>query len=162
MKHYPTKNSLPERTRNEVSTELQKYLAASIDLNLQSKQAHWNVKGPDFIALHELFDKIAEDAEEYVDLLAERIVQLGGTAEGTIQSVSKHTELPAYSLAITSGRGHIEALATSMANYGELVRGMINRTDEMGDKDTSDIFTEISRAADKWLWMLEAHLQGEK
>lgn len=161
MRHYPTKNGLPENLRNTVATELQIYLAASIDLYLQAKQAHWNVKGPDFVVLHELFDKIAEDAQEYGDLLAERIVQLGGSAEGTIAAVTNRTELPQYPLSISTGTAHLEALSTAMANYGDLVRGMINRTDEIGDKDTADIFTEISRGADKWLWMIEAHLQAD-
>lgn len=162
MQHYHTRNTIPEKIRVEIASELQKYLAASIDMALQCKQAHWNMKGPDFIALHELFDKITEDMREYADLIAERIVQLGTSAEGTIQAVSKRTQLPEYPLTLTTGKSHIETLATSLANYSELIRPIVNRTAEMGDPATSDILTEISRGTDKWLWMLEAHIQSEK
>ncbi len=93
---YPTKNNLPESVRLQVTTLLQSCLVDSIDLTLQAKQAHWNVKGPSFIALHELFDKVAEDAETYLDLIAERIVQLGGIAVGTLGPVEKRSNLPAY------------------------------------------------------------------
>jgi starvation-inducible DNA-binding protein len=75
-------HTLPEAIRVEVISLLNQRLAACIDLQLQCKQAHWNVKGPTFIALHELFDKIDEDVENYSDLLAERVVQLGGTPAG--------------------------------------------------------------------------------
>lgn len=159
---YQTGNTLPQKIRIEISTLLQNYLASSIDLNTQAKQAHWNVKGPDFIALHELFDDIAESSEKFVDLLAERIVQLGGIAEGTIRAVVKRTQIPDYPLNISSGHQHVKALTHSLATYGELVRDGINKTEEMGDKATADIFTEISRETDKFLWFVEAHLQSER
>ena len=162
MQHYHTRNTMPEKTRVEVASELQKFLAMSIDMALQCKQAHWNMKGPDFIALHELFDGITNDMREYADLIGERIVQLGTSAEGTIQAISKRTQLPEYPLTLKTGKSHIEALATSLASYGELIRAMVNRTAEMGDAATSDILTEVLRGADKWLWMLESHIQTEK
>src|SRR5256885_3384693 len=87
-KLYPTKNDLPEATRIEVIALLNQRLAEAIDLQTQCKQAHWNVKGPAFIGLHKLFDEINEDVEEYVDLIAERVAQAGGIAEGTV-GVSK-------------------------------------------------------------------------
>jgi starvation-inducible DNA-binding protein len=133
-------------------------LANSIDLMPQAKQAHWNVKGVNFIALHKLFDEIVDAAEEYMDLLAERVVQLGSTAEGTIQVAAKRTELKEYSLLIAAEREHVEALSSALATYGKSVRQAINQTDECGDQDTADIFTEISRGVDKYLWFVEAHL----
>jgi starvation-inducible DNA-binding protein len=155
---YKTKNSLPEDARNNVIRILNKRLADSVDLMHEAKQAHWNVKGPSFIALHKLFDEIVDAAEEWMDLVAERVVQLGGTAEGTIQVAVKQTDLPAYPLGISAERDHVEALSSALAAYGKSVRRAIDETDGLGDKDTADIFTEISRGADKYLWFVEAHL----
>src|SRR5262245_25695858 len=112
---HTTKNDLPAERRARVAQLLNERLADLIDLKLQTKQAHWNVKGPSFIALHELFDKLAEEADEYVDDVAERLVALGGTAHGTVAAVSKHTQLPAYPLQISAGRDHVEALSTALA-----------------------------------------------
>jgi len=155
---YPTKNDLPEKTRADGVTILNARLADSIDLMHQAKQAHWNVKGPSFIALHKLFDEIVDAAEEYMDLLAERVVQLGGTAEGTVQITVKRTKLREYPLSIAGERDHVEALSAALAAYGKSTRHAIDQTDELGDKDTADIFTEISRGVDKYLWLVEAHL----
>jgi starvation-inducible DNA-binding protein len=156
---HPTKNDLPQKTRAKVAAVLADRLADATDLMLQSKQAHWNVKGPNFIALHELFDKVAESAEEWVDSTAERIVQLGGTAEGTVQATAARTSLAAYPLNIVSGHDHVEALSSALAAYGRKVRTAIDKTDKLGDKDTADLFTEISRDVDKYLWFVEAHNQ---
>lgn len=161
-KLYATKNDLPETTRTKVITLCNARLADAIDLQTQVKQAHWNVKGPDFISLHELFDKINEDVEEYVDLTAERVVQLGGTAEGTARLAVKSSKLPEYPLNIAAGHEHVDALSTALAAYGKLARAAIDEVDKLGDKDCADIFTEISRGVDKWLWFLEAHLQSNR
>lgn len=159
---YATKNSFPEKSRHQVITILQQNLADATDLMIQAKQAHWNVKGPSFIALHELFDKISEDAEEYVDLIAERIVQYGGVAEGTVRVAAKRSRLPEYPLTIAQGKEHVQALSQALANFGESVRNAIDQADELHDKDTADIFTEISRGVDKYLWFVEAHNQADK
>src|SRR5262249_11716176 len=144
--------------RNNVVRICNKRLADSVDMMHAAKQAHWNVKGPSFIALHKLFDEIVDAAEEWMDLIAERVVQLGGTAEGTIQVAAKQTELPAYPVTIVAEREHVEALSSTLAAYGKSVRRAIDETDQLGDKDSADIFTEISRDADKYLWFVEAHL----
>jgi starvation-inducible DNA-binding protein len=151
-------DDLPDTTRAEVIPILNARLADSIDLMHQAKQAHWNVKGPSFIALHKLFDEVVDAAEEYMDLLAERVVQLGGTAEGTIQVATTRTGLKVYPLTVTEERDHVEALSSALAAYGKSVRRAIDQTDELGDRDTADIFTEISRGVDKYLWFVEAHL----
>ena len=139
---------------------LQERLADSIDLVSQAKQAHWNVKGPDFIALHELFDRISEEAKNYPDVIAERIAQFGGVAEGTIHVSAKRTSLPHYPLSITKAKEHVEALAHTLATYGELVRSAIALANELNDPATADIFTEILRGVDKNLWFIEAHNQS--
>jgi starvation-inducible DNA-binding protein len=158
---FPTKNDLPAGTRARVAELLNQRLADCIDLQTQCKQAHWNVKGPSFIALHKLFDDINEDVEEYVDLLAERVVQLGGVAEGTARLVAERTTLADYPRLLTSGEAHVDALSSALAAFGSGTRKAIGQGDELQDADTVDILTEISRGIDKWLWFVEAHLQGE-
>jgi starvation-inducible DNA-binding protein len=159
---YPTKNTLPEKTRIQIVGLLQEHLSNSIDLVTQSKQAHWNVKGPDFISLHGLFDKVAEDSEEYIDLIAERIVQLGGIAEGTLKEAAKRTKLPEYPLNISAGQDHVNALGNTLARYGEGIRNAIGNADELVDRDTADLLTQISREVDKNLWFVEAHVQSTR
>jgi starvation-inducible DNA-binding protein len=158
---YPTRNDLPEEARGSLVDLLDERLADAIDLQTQLKQAHWNVKGPTFQPLHELFDKINEDVEEYVDLIAERAVQLGGVVHGTARQVASRSTLPEYPAA-RDGRQHLGAVATALAAFGEAARAGIGRSDGLGDADTADLFTEISRGTDKWLWMVEAHLQVDR
>jgi starvation-inducible DNA-binding protein len=155
---YQTKNDLPAHTRADVIVILNARLAESIDLMHQAKQAHWNVKGPSFIALHKLFDEVVDVAEEYMDLLAERVVQLGGAAEGTIQVATTRTGLKVYPLTLAEEQDHVEALSSALAVYGMSMRQAIDQTDTLGDRDTADICTEISRGVDKYLWLVEAHL----
>ena len=161
-KLYATKNDLSEQTRTQIITLCNARLADSVDLQTQVKQAHWNVKGPDFISLHKLFDEINEDVEEYVDLTAERVVQLGGVAEGTARLAVKASKLPEYPATIAEGHQHVDALSTALAAYGKLARAAIDEANKLGDADTADIFTEISRGVDKWLWFVEAHLQSNR
>src|SRR6516164_4484706 len=112
---FKTKNDLSEGVRSKVIELLNARLADAIDLQTQTKQAHWNVKGPDFIALHELFDKINEDVEDYVDVIAERTVQLGGVAEGTARMAAKRSSLGEYPANIIDGRSHVDALSSPVA-----------------------------------------------
>src|SRR5262245_35259008 len=142
---YVTKNDLPEATRAKVIELCNGRLADAIDLQTQCKQAHWNVKGPNFIALHELFDKINEDVEDYVDLVAERAVQLGGIAEGTARMAVKRSSLAEFKAKSAEGGDQVEALSASLASFGSLVRAAIETSNEQNDADTADIFTEISR-----------------
>jgi starvation-inducible DNA-binding protein len=158
---FKTKNDLPEATRAAVIELLNARLADCIDLQTQTKQAHWNVKGPNFIALHELFDKINEEVEDYVDDIAERVVQLGGVAAGTARMAAERSSLEEYPNAV-DGHGHVEALSTALSTFGKAARKAINDTNDLGDLDTADLFTEVSRGIDKWLWFVEAHLQAER
>jgi len=157
---FKTKNDLSETVRVKAIELLNGRLADAIDLQTQTKQAHWNVKGPNFIALHELFDKVNEDVEDYVDLLAERAVQLGGVAEGTARMAAKRSSLNEYPASAVDGRSHVDALSSALAAFGKSVRKGIDQANELGDLDSADIFTEISRGIDKWLWFVEARLQA--
>lgn len=159
---YPTKNDLPEASRTKLIELCNARLADAIDLQTQCKQAHWNVKGPSFIALHELFDEINTDVEEYVDTIAERVVQLGGHAEGTARIAAKRSTLGEYAAKGGKGRDHVDALSSALAAFGKGARQAIDQAEELKDKDSADIFTEISRGTDKWLWFVEAHLQEEQ
>ena len=156
---YETHNDLSESIRSRMIELLNARLADAIDLRLQLKVAHWNVKGPQFIALHKMFDEIVDDADEYVDLIAERAVQLGGIADGTARQVAERSSLDEYS-ATGGGREHVHAVADVLAAFGRSVREAIEVAAAAKDQDTSDIFTEISRGTDKWLWMVEAHAQA--
>jgi starvation-inducible DNA-binding protein len=159
---FKTKNDLPEATRIKAVELLNARLADCTDLQTQTKQAHWNVKGPNFIALHELFDKINEEVEDYVDDIAERAVQLGGVTEGTARMVAKRSSLAEYPANISDGRSHVEALSTALAAFGQTARKAIDEANDLDDLDTADLFTEVSRGIDKWLWFVEAHLQAER
>ena len=159
---FKTKNDLSEPIRAKVIELLNARLADAIDLQTQTKQAHWNVKGPQFIALHELFDKINEEVEDYVDDLAERAVQLGGVAEGTARTAAKRSKLGEYPANAVDGRSHVDALSSALAAFGKSARQAITDSNDLGDLNTADLFTEISRGIDKWLWFVEAHLQSER
>ncbi len=158
QKLYPTRIDLAEEIRIKVIDLLNQSLAATLDLKTQTKQAHWNVKGLDFYQLHELFDEMAGELEEYVDMVAERVTALGGTALGTARIAASESILAEYPLDAVGGVEHITALADRYSAYGKHVREAIDTTDELGDADTADLYTEISRTIDKRLWFLEAHL----
>lgn len=155
----PTKNDLSADSRLKAITLLQARLADCADLQTQAKQAHWNVKGANFIALHKLFDDVYRDVGDYVDEIAERGVALGGTMYGTARSIAKQTSLAEYPLEIKGWREHVTALAAALSTFGKLARSAIEESTQFGDADTADLFTGVSRGIDKWLWMVEAHQQ---
>jgi starvation-inducible DNA-binding protein len=159
---YETENDISKKRRSELNALMNQRLASAVDLQTQMKQAHWNVKGPNFIGLHELFDQVDEAVESYVDMIAERIVQLGGIAEGTARVAAARSQLEEYPLTIGDGTAHVEAVAKALSTFGQEARNTINEADELDDADTADLFTEISRGIDKWLWFVEAHSQATK
>ena len=161
-KLYKTENDIAPGRRSELNTLMNQRLASAVDLQMQMKQAHWNVKGPNFIGLHELFDKVSEAVEDYVDKIAERIVQLGGIAEGTVRVAAAHSQLEEYPLTIAEGMSHVDAVATALSSFGQEARLTIDEADALDDADTADLFTEVSRGIDKWLWFVEAHSQATK
>lgn len=152
-----TRNDLPAKTRRAMAALLNRQLADLVDAGLQAKQAHWNVQGPSFITLHELFDRVAEELDEAVDTVAERAVALGGTALGTVQTVHRATRLVPYPTDARSGRAHLDALSDALGAVGATTRTAIDTAARAGDADTADVFTEVSRGLDKLLWLLEAH-----
>jgi starvation-inducible DNA-binding protein len=157
---FETRNDLPEEAREKLVELLNARLADSFDLYTQLKQAHWNVKGPDFIQLHELYDDIAESVLGFVDEIAERATALGGLALGTARMAAEATTLDEYPLDAVAGTDTVEVVADRLATFGAAARAAIDESDELGDLDTADLFTEISRSIDKHLWFVEAHLQS--
>ncbi len=154
---HPTHNTLSENIRAQAVELLNKHLAAAIDLHDQLKQAHWNVRGPAFIGVHELFDKVAGEAESYSDLIAERAAGLGGVAEGTVQVAAERSFLIPYPLRIADENEHIFAVAATLAAFGQSARDAIGQSETFGDADTADLFTEISRRVDHQLRLVESH-----
>ena len=159
---HSTRIDIPVKIRAQLIELLNQSLASTFDLFSQVKQAHWNVKGQDFYQLHLLFDQIASELLEFVDEIAERITSLGGTALGTVRMASTGTNLDEYPSDIYEGLDHIAALADHFASYCQHVRASIDKSAELGDADTADLYTQVSRQVDKRLWFLEAHLQTEE
>ncbi|MDX2271551.1 MAG: DNA starvation/stationary phase protection protein Dps [Cyanobacteriota bacterium] len=157
---YASHIDLDEEVRSQLIKLLNQSLADTLDLKTQVKQAHWNVKGINFIALHEMFDKFATTLEEFVDMIAERVTALGGVAMGTTRIAANNSTLPEYNLAAVEGKEHLEALLSRYGQYASQVRSAIDRSGGLGDADTADLYTEISRQIDKDMWFIEAHLQG--
>ncbi len=159
---FETRNDLPAASREKLVDLLNARLADTFDLYSQLKQAHWSVRGPEFMQLHLLYDTVAESVLGFVDEIAERATALGGLATGTVRMAAETTTLDEYPLDATSGPDTIEVVADRLAAYGAAVREAIETADsELGDIDTSDLFTEISRAIDKHLWFVEAHHQAD-
>ena len=156
---FQTKNDLPATSRAEVVSLLNQRLADCIDLQAMCKQAHWNVKGPSFHALHLLFDQVAEAVEEYADLIAERLVQLGGVAEGTVQLVVGRSSLPEYPPTLVTGEEHVAALSSALAHFSRSTRIGVAEMEELEDTGSADVLIEVTRGTDKWLWFVEAHEQ---
>ncbi|UXM94967.1 DNA starvation/stationary phase protection protein Dps [Bartonella sp. HY329] len=162
VKMHKTVNNVPSNTKQTAIELLNKSLAALIDLGLLTKQAHWNIKGPRFIMVHEMLDQFRDDLDEHVDIIAERVAQLGGTAFGTTQSVNKDSLLKPYPTDIYKVEDHLEALIERYGEAANFVRKAIKDAADAGEDDTADIFTAASRTLDKNLWFLEAHVQEPK
>jgi starvation-inducible DNA-binding protein len=157
---FPTRHDLPDSNRKKLIDILNQQLADTLDLFSQTKYAHWNVKGPTFIALHKLFDELAEELEEFSDMIAERATALGGVATGTLRQGASRSRIPEFPEATFKDMAVVDALATRYSDLAKTTREAIDKADELKDKDTADLFTEVSRELDKSLWFLEAHLQA--
>ena len=157
---FPTRNNIPAENRAKLVSLLNQHLADLFDLMSQTKFAHWNVKGPNFYQLHKLFDELAETVEGHVDEVAERVTALGGVATGTARQAASSSRVPEFPVGVFKGMDVVAALADRFAAAGNAVRESIDKADELEDKDTADLFTEVSRDLDQSLYFLEAHLQG--
>ena len=161
-RQFRTHVSIPAERRTQLIELLNQSLAHVFDLYSQTKQAHWNVKGEEFYQLHELFDEIAGELIGFVDEIAERAVALGGTAMGTVRMAAAHSALPEYPLDAVNGRTHVTLLVERFGAFASHVRESIDKADELGDKCSSDLYTQVGRDIDKRLWFLEAHVQDSE
>ncbi|MBX0330580.1 DNA starvation/stationary phase protection protein Dps [Oscillochloris sp. ZM17-4] len=157
---FTTHIDIAAPARDQLIALINQQLADTFDLLSQVKQAHWNVKGPQFIALHELFDDLAANLLDHVDTIAERAVILGGQALGTARMAAAASRLPEYPAEITDGMQHVANLVARYAKVGATTRQAITTATELNDADTADMFTQVSRDLDKYLWFLEAHIQA--
>jgi starvation-inducible DNA-binding protein len=155
----PSAVDLASNTKKAMIDLLNARLSDGLDLSLLTKQAHWNIKGPTFIAVHELLDLLRADLDVHTDTVAERVMQLDGTALGTTQTVASGTSLPPYPTDIHKIPDHLAALVERYAVTANSVRKAIDAAQEAGDADTADIFTAYSRTLDKSLWFLKSHLE---
>lgn len=162
MKLHKTKNDLAEKTRRKMIDLLNQNLADALDLHLQGKQAHWNVKGPSFSALHELFDKVEEKVEEFADDIAERAVALGGVALGTARVAAKHSRTREYPLDISNGREHVEALAGALAAFGSPLAPRLTRRRKQATPARPICSPKFLAAPTSLLWFVEAHAQAKE
>ena len=157
---YMSKIDLPPLVREQSVLLMQRRLHEGIDLQARLKHAHWNVKGPYFLQLHQLFDSLHDEVQNMADSLAERITALGGVADGRLQAVIAGSSLPDTPLGSNDGRPHLEAISTSLSRFGEGARHAIEFASHLGDVGTSDLLTQVSRDTDKLLWLVEAHMEG--
>ena len=157
QKTLKTSNDLNPETRQQVVALLNQQMADTFDLFSQTKQAHWNVKGPNFIGLHELFDKVAAAAADFKDEIAERAVMLGGVAVGTAQAVVERTTLAPYPVEAQDWKSHVDGVSSALAKFGTALRQGIEDADELDDAVTADLLTGIAHEVDKYMWFVEAH-----
>jgi len=158
-KTFPTRHDLPADSRSKLIDLLNQNLSDLTDLYSQTKHAHWNVKGVNFYQTHLLLDQLAEEVEEFVDLVAERATTLGGVANGGVKWTAAHTRLQEFPRDVFDAQAVIASIADRYAAVAKGVRSAIDESNTLGDADTADLFTEVSRGIDKSLWFLEAHLQ---
>lgn len=150
--------SLPQEAKTQLVDTLNSMLATTSDLRSQVKQAHWNIKGPQFVARHELFDNLAAKLLGYADVIAERAATLGGYATGTVRQSAEHSKLPEYDVRAVDGKHHIKTLVDRYSDYTRLVREAVNEAEKVDDPATEDVYTEILRGTELDMWFLESHL----
>jgi starvation-inducible DNA-binding protein len=157
---FETRNDLSADSRSTMVALINTHVAATLDLMTQVKHAHWNCKGPQFIALHEMFDDLAEGLETHLDAVAERATALGGFVNGTVRMAATASQLEEFPAGVTDGLEQVRALSDRFAALAASVRDAIDAAEDADDKGTADLFTDMVRDLDKYLWFLEAHLQS--
>ncbi len=151
--------SLSADARTAIVDALNATLAATLDLSSQVKQAHWNVRGENFFASHQMFDLFHGHVVGWSDEIAERVAQLGGQAEGTVRVAAARSPLKEHDAAAILWTDHVRSLTGRYAALGALVRGRIDAGPTVTDPVTVDLYTQVLRSLERDLWMLESHLE---
>jgi starvation-inducible DNA-binding protein len=159
VRTYKSSVGVAEETRQALIALINQRLANSVDLRSQVKWAHWNIKGSDFIQLHELFDSVAAHLEDQTDTIAERCVTLGGVANGTTREAAAMSGLKEADLTASDGPSMLKWLVHNVAHHANALRTAIKESGELGDDITVDMFTTLTRELEKDLWFIEAHTQ---
>jgi starvation-inducible DNA-binding protein len=154
---HPDHALIDEGSLDDLVDMLNQSLADTLDLAYQTKQAHWNVKGPNFYSLHLLFDSLYGQLSAYVDAFAERAVTLGGHAYGTIRVAASSTGLEEYPLDAKKGSSHVDALVDRYGAYTSRLRHALRQSEKHGDRDSADLYIKATSAMDKAIWMLTSH-----
>lgn len=157
---FKNRVALPEDVKEKVVGIMNTTLAGSLDMYSQAKYAHWNVKGVNFYQLHLVFDDVAKTIFKQIDAIAERITQLGGTANGTVRMSAGTSPIPPYNVEALSGPDHLEALANSLGVYCKELREASDKIDDAGDGPTSDFYNQLIVDAEEELYFLESHLEA--
>lgn len=157
---YKSPSQLPEEARVTISDVLNARLSDGLDLHSQIKVAHWNIKGPNFAALHPLFETFAVALANYNDEIAERAVTLGGRAYGTVRHAAKTSKLSEYPQETTRDLEHVKLLADRFEKYLEGARDSRTTAEKLGDADTVDLFTRLVQEFEKHAWFLRASLES--
>lgn len=153
-----TFNELPRQAREKSVEALNHLLVEVQDVALCARHAHWNARGPTFIAVHELFERVAQTLQKQADRLAERIGALGGEAQGTVQAIAAHTSLKPYPVRVADGQDHLEAIAMRLGLLSAEARLLIHQCNGLGDPVTVDVLTSANADIDHTLWLVESHL----
>jgi starvation-inducible DNA-binding protein len=157
-------NPLPAEQRAEMIEELNGLMADILDNHHQSLLAHWNTRGPNFTALHAFFEEyaIGNGAENWCDWVVERIGQLGGTVVTTIPFIAARTSLDEYRPDIADGSDHLHAVCKSATTIIRRVRDGIRMARQADDVVTADVLGAVQRSAEKYLWLMDAHLPTQR
>jgi len=149
--------ALNAEVRRQVASELQPVLADLLDLSLQGKQAHWNIVGPFFPAIHAQLDTVVEDARTWSDTVAERIVALDVPAQGQVRDVMEGSSLPPLPKEMIRDRDTVRLVTERLAAAAARAH---QAADRLGERDTvsQDILLEVAQGLEKHLWMFRAQL----
>lgn len=151
-----TKNVLPEGARVVVAEALEQLVYDTVDFWSQMKTAHWNLRGPRFLELHQFFDLLAQRLEKAADKISERAVQLGCHAQGTVRESAKCSRMPDFGQKLYDEKAAVPGLIRRYGIYTEWLKQATEVAFKEGDQVTANMLITMMEKFDKDLWMLEA------
>ncbi len=157
---FKTTSTLPEASRITLGQTLNARLQDGLDLHSQVKMAHWNVRGPQFLTLHPLFETLATELLLQTDTLAERAVTLGVPADATARTVAAQSRLAEYPRDVVRDVDHLRAIASRVDTWVAGLRQSRGVAEELKDTDTVDLLTGMVSSWEKHAWFLSASQAG--